>query len=273
MYSQNITKEALKKEIKEEVIKSVLKYIKNYRQGGKKTFQPLDLLIQKERKVRSIVGGIETSMGRTLWEPLAKRLALLNGFDVVEKKLKAPKHAISDVRNLINTIINNREKGDLIYDAISTREEIRKICSIFIKNPIEPGFFVATTKGQGVDIWLKKNDINYLYDTKTVQPNIDKFKSMLSQLINWYGYFYMEYPEQQVECKIVFPYNPYGTANFWARSKGGGRPLDHEKEASVGNEFWDFISGYDGTLEIIYEVFSEIEAEGTLKKKFKNLFA
>lgn len=35
-------------------------------------FQILDLLIPNERKIRSIVGGLETSLEPTLWEPLAK---------------------------------------------------------------------------------------------------------------------------------------------------------------------------------------------------------
>ena len=39
-----------------------------------KVFQPLDLLIPNERQIRSIVGGLETSLGTTLWEALTGHL-------------------------------------------------------------------------------------------------------------------------------------------------------------------------------------------------------
>ena len=45
-------------------------------------------MIPKERKIRSIVGGLETSLGTTLWEPLAKALAIENNFEIVKPKEK-----------------------------------------------------------------------------------------------------------------------------------------------------------------------------------------
>lgn len=265
-----MTREKLKTIIKEEVIRSIRKFIANYKKDDTPK-QPLDYLIKKERRIRSIVGGIETSMGSTLWEPLAKKIAVLNGFEVVNKKLRKPKHDLLSVTNKIGSLLNDRKvKGQTLYDATSTRNEIQKECQRFISSKIEQ--FVSLKSGKGVDIWLKRDNINYLYDTKTVKPNIEKFESLLDQLISWYGYFYMEFPDQQVECRIVFPYNPFDKSNFWKKSMGGGFPLEPNKEAVVGNEFWDFISGHENTLELIIDAFKEIETTGDLSEDFTRLF-
>lgn len=162
-----------------------MSYTRNNDPSKEKNFQILNLLIPKERKIRSIVGGIETSMGRTLWEPLAKKLAKDNGFEVISTKLQAPLHIPQSLGNIISSLLEDRYKPKGMHTAQSTKDEIKKVCQIFINEPIEK--FVAAPKGNGVDIWLKKDDKNYLFDTKTVQPNISKFKNMLSQLIHWYA--------------------------------------------------------------------------------------
>ncbi|MGJ1417686.1 hypothetical protein [Sphingobacterium multivorum] len=61
------------------VVGAIKKYIVN-RANISANFQILDLVIPTERKIRSLVGGIETSLGTTLWEPLAKSLGSLKRF-------------------------------------------------------------------------------------------------------------------------------------------------------------------------------------------------
>ena len=75
---KTVVKDTVKASIREFARKSLKK---------KQKFQILDLIIPRERKIRSIVGGMETSLGTTLWEPLAKALSSQNGFEVVEDKL------------------------------------------------------------------------------------------------------------------------------------------------------------------------------------------
>ena len=262
-------KEQLKEEIKSIVVQSVMKYVRNNDPSKEKNFQILNLLIPKERLIRSIVGGIETSMGRTLWEPLAKKLAKDNGFELMTTKLQAPAHLPQNLGNIISSLTEDRFKLKGIHTAQSTKLEIKKVCQIFIDEPI--GKLVAPPKGNGVDIWLKKDNINYLFDTKTVQPNISKLKNMLNQLIHWYAYFYAQKPKETVECRIIFPYNPY-SKDFWVKTKGKGHPLCAHDEAWVENEFWDFISGHDQTFAIIKESFSEIYRAGTLEKELNTIF-
>jgi hypothetical protein len=69
-----LTHEQALKLIKDTVISSITNFTLR-RINTVPNFQILDLIIPVERKIRSVVGGLETSLGTTLWEPLAKNLA------------------------------------------------------------------------------------------------------------------------------------------------------------------------------------------------------
>lgn len=235
----------------------------------KPKFQILDLIIPKERKIRSIVGGLETSLGTTLWEPLAKALALENGFKVREADLEAPINMPSSLNNTLQTIIDDRKRGYGRHDAYSSHQEIKAICQSFIKRPIEG--FEKAPRGKGVDIWLIKDEVNYFFDTKTVQPNIQTLGGCLEQILYWYAYFYSQNPLGQAQSRIVFPYNPSPETSFWSGVMNRGKPLEPGNEAWVEDEFWDFCSGYSGTYRIIEEAFKEIRESGELESTLSDL--
>lgn len=258
----------IKKIVKKTIIKSVTEFAKNSIKKKAK-FQILDLIIPKERKIRSIVGGMETSLGTTLWEPLAKALAKENGFIVHEKNLKCPTNMPSSLNNTLQSIVEDRKKGGGLYGADSSHDEIKRICQSFILRPVES--FEAPPKGRGVDIWLEKNSINYFFDTKTVQPNLSALTGCLEQVLSWYAYYYCKYPTGTAVSRIVFPYNPYSDKTFWEGVMGKGKPLEPNNEAWVEDQFWDFCSGHDGTYKIITESFSEIRKSGVLQATLDEL--
>jgi hypothetical protein len=264
MLSRKQAKEIIKKTVKE----SLLSYVKN-KIKKKPTFQVLDLIIPKERKIRSTVGGLETSLGTTLWEPLAKALAKENGFEIITEKLKCPTNMPSSLNNILQTIVDDRKKKDSSYDAERSHTEIKKVCQTFVKRKIES--FEPAPKGFGVDIWLKKNNVNYFFDTKTVQPNLGALTKCMEQVLNWYAYFYSRYPTEIAESRIVFPYNPH-SVDFWDRVIGKGKPLERDKEAWVEDQFWDFCSGITGTYSIIKEAFIELEKSKELEKELISIF-
>jgi hypothetical protein len=258
----------LKVLIKKTVVDSILKYSKK-NIGKRRSFQILDLIIPKERKIRSIVGGLETSMGRTLWEPLAKEIAIQNGFEVIGENLELPKNLPGSLSQTLQVIIEARENQNDLFNAALSHSTIRNNCQQFINSPIRD--FRKAPKGNGVDIWLKKNDINYFFDTKTVQPNVGDFRKFLRQILHWYAYYYSKNPNGKAVAKIVFPYNPY-LGDFWKYCKGGGKPLEKGEEAWVENEFWDFLSGFPNTFEMIKESFNELYLEKTLEEKLSEVF-
>jgi hypothetical protein len=261
-------KNKIKKIIEETIVNSISGFAKNCSTNKKNTFQVLDLLIPKERKIRSIVGGLETSLGTTLWEPLVKSLALNNGFEVVQEKLKMPKNLSNSLQTMLTDIISQRNVGSNEYTPAESHEFIKNVCSTFKSN--SDSDFVDVPEGRGVDVWLRKDDKNYLFDIKTVRPNVQAYKSYMEQILYWYAYFYSEFPKQEMEAYIVFPYNPY-EGDFWSKTIGGGKPLSKGSEAQVADEFWGFCSGVTGTYDMILNSFKNIRKSKALETVFDEL--
>lgn len=205
-----------------------------------------------------------------MWEPLAKALAVRNGFEVINANLESPVNMPSNLNNTLQTIIDERKRKSGVFNAETSHSEIRKVCQTFIARPIEA--FEKAPKGRGVDIWLRKDGINYFFDTKTVQPNLSALVSCMEQVLNWYAFFYSRYPDQKAQSRIVFPYNPY-IGDFWEKIIGKGEPLEKETEAWVENQFWNFCSGLDNTYELIVETFNELRKSRELEADLDRLLS
>lgn len=253
--------------IRKAIIKSIGEFAKKSLKKKAK-FQILDLIIPKERKIRSIVGGLETSLGSTLWEPLAKDLAKNNGFEVLNTKLETPTIMPASLQNTLSNIIEDRKSAHPKLVGQSSHDRIREDCQRFVTSPITE--FTKAPTGFGVDIWLKKDGINYFYDTKTVQPNVGTLAKCMEQVLTWYSYFYSRYPQEHAVGQIVFPYNPHN-GEFWDHTINKGKPLDPDSEAQVGNEFWDFCSGQPKTIEKIFASFDDIRKSGKLSQTLEEL--
>ncbi|MEX0315077.1 MAG: TdeIII family type II restriction endonuclease [Allomuricauda sp.] len=251
------------------VINSITNFI-NHRIDVVPNFQILDLIIPIERKIRSIVGGMETSLGTTLWEPLAKNLAVLNEFEVINENLPKPANMPANLQNTLQIVIEGRNNRNPVFTSDYCHSRIKEICQAYVHNPIID--FVPAPRGFGVDIWLRKNAINYFFDTKTVQPNVGALSKCFEQVINWYAYFYSQYPTQEAQSRIVFPYNPYEQQDFWSKTIGGGWPLEPNNEGWVENQFWDFCSGVPNTYQIIHRAFISISESGDLEEVIKGIF-
>ncbi len=263
------TAQTVSETIRRTVIASITDFARARLNGGAADFQILDLIIPRERKIRSIVGGMETALGRTLWEPLAKSLASANGFEVIRQNLMRPTIMPANLHGTIQIVYSGRIEKNPVYTADYCHAQLKAICQPFLVNPVV-GFSNAST-GFGVDIWLRKDGIDYFFDTKTVQPNIGSYTRYFTQLLNWYAYYYSRYPAGIAQARIVFPYNPY-QENFWTKTIGGGFPLEPTNEAWVEDEFWNFCSGIPNTFELIKTTFREVAASGELQERFDALF-
>jgi hypothetical protein len=173
------------------------------------------------------------------------------------------------LKNTLDGILEDRMQRGVLYDAKSSHDEIRRVCQAYLQNPIDR--FVKAPTGYGVDIWLEKNNINYFFDTKTVQPSLGDFGKYLRQLLTWYAYFYSRFPQGQAAARIVFPYNPHNDRSFWDGATGNGRPLEPLNEGLVENEFWDFCSGLPNTFQLIKESFTEVQESKELETILDNL--
>ncbi len=246
---------AVRAEIKGKLRLSLLKYVSAFTYTST---HPLDLLIPKERKVRSLVGGLETSMGTTVWEPIAKALAKMNGFEVIADKILMPVPFPPELASELAIIISLRETTTGWLPINDCIERFREVCRRINRDSIT---YVHPPAGTGVDIWIKKNGKEFAFDTKTVKPNVGNIKSFNKQLLEWYAYRICKDPEVQIECKVAYPYNPY-SGDFWSHTPHTGGILEPRVDALVENEFWDFLSGFQNTFQVIIEIFTELKIEG-----------
>jgi len=245
----------LRQEIKKNLKESLYKYIVGF---SCKNFQPLDLLIPKERKIRSVVGGLETSMGTTVWQPIAKILARNNGFKIIEEKILRPTPFPKELERELGTLITLRENKDTWINSRKCVEQFRKICRRINKSKTQ---YVSPAPGTGVDVHFGKKGVEYAYDIKTVQPNLGSIKSFNKEILEWYAYRIFKNPEVNIECKIAYPYNPYSN-DFWGHSPHNQGVLEPRVDAVVENGFWDFISGLKNTYKQIASIFVELNDEG-----------
>ena len=250
---------ALREEIKRQLRHSLQKYVSGFKY---KTSHPLDLLIPKERKIRSLIGGLETSMGTRVWEPVAKTLAKNNGFELIEGKILGPSPMPEKLASELAKLITARENKSTWISSKDCVERLRKICRPINRTSLK---YVRPAAGTGVDIYFRKNGIEYAYDTKTVQPNLGSIKSFNKQILEWYAYRICKDPEVKIECRIAYPYNPFPT-DFWSHTPHTKGIMEHHVDAVLENEFWDFLSGMTNTYQHITEIFEELNAEGLGKE-------
>ncbi len=240
------------------------------RMNREANFQILDLIMPKEREIRSIVGGLETSLGTRLWEPLAKSLAEENGFTVLDgREILAPNNIPVDLATIFNDVLHDREYTGGTYDAETTKTTIQNAW----RSIDEPHTsFVKPPPGHGVDVWIEKEGDNYLFDTKTVQPNVGGYIRFLRQIINWYIYFYAKNPDGTVEARVVFPYNPFSPSDFWENTPNSAKPMYPGAEAWVQDDFWDLCTGRDNSYIVIENAFRHIGEENLVSEEIEMLF-
>lgn len=245
------TREDLKRSMKA----SIYNYVSNYKP---KSVHPLDLLIPKERKIRSVVGGLETSWGTTIWEPVAKTLAAKNGFEVISDKILKPKPMPKKVASLLASLIELREDKTTWLSAKECKKQLRDACRKLDWSKVK---YVAPASGTGVDILLKKDNKYYAYDTKTVQPNLGSIKGFNKQILEWYAYSICRQTDIDINCMIAYPYNPFKD-DFWSRSPHNKGVLEPHVDALLENEFWDFLSGHENTYQVLTDILEELNSEG-----------
>jgi hypothetical protein len=256
--------ETLKNKIKDELKANIRKF---FRDKAKTPYQVLNHIFPAERRIRFLIGGLETSLGKQFWEPIAKVLSELNGFEVISTPLLSPKPFPETLQNELNSLINERKEND-----ISTLECIARLRQAAAKSSFDNIEFVSPQSGTGVDIYLKKNGIEYLFDIKTTQPNQRDFNSFNSQILNWYSFRFARDSQCDVQARIIIPFNPFKKDWYLQnKSKLKVSHLDSDNDLWVGNEFWDFCSGFENTLEHLQDIFIELGKEN-FSQEFHDIF-
>jgi len=264
--------EYLKERIKENLKISIRKFFKNKKI---KNYQILDDIFPNERRIRSLIGGLETSLGTTFWEPVAKTLAETNGFEIITEKILIPIEFPEALQNELDKLIKEREKkpNNTKVSTIECIERLTRAAAKISSQDIAAYTYKSPPSGTGVDIHLFKDGIEYLFDIKTAQSNLGDFQSRFNkQMLQWYAYRLAKKTNAKLEARIVIPFNPFPKSWYEVqKSKLSSSPLDIAQDIWVENEFWDFCSGKQNTFEQLKALFVELGQEN-FAAEFNDLF-
>jgi len=250
--------------------------ITNFFQGKTvKVEHVLDLIFPRERRIRSLIGGLETSLGTRLWEPLAKAFAEQGGFSVLDEKEFNRRVPVlpESIRHLISDFEEKKSVDmSLTHDSfvVKLNDHIKNIDLSNIEHRNIP-------KGQGIDVWIKKDNTEYLIDIKTTQINAGSGPKFNINMLNWYAYRAIlkkqSDPEDQctTKCLLAFPFNPHKSTDFWKKEGGKSKPLIPGNEALVADEFWDFLYGKPDTTALIFREFKKL-GDGNFGGQFSDIF-
>ena len=63
---------------------------------------------------------------------------------------------------------------------------------------------VYQKEGNVADFYMKRDDMEYYFEIKTVKPNIDVFTASKRKLLEW-----VAIKDKKIKSMIALPYNPY----------------------------------------------------------------
>ena len=266
--NEGVSDYSIKKTVQEVVVSSFTSWEKNKLKKGIDTEHViLDIIAPKERLVATIIQSLQTSLGQKLWEKLTVELAKQNSFEICDKKLfYAPK------TNFFNQTISEwkskRENNENITLDGYVEDLIKKIKE-FKKNNKDVKK-IKPQKGDGLDVWLKKDNINYLLELKSPHLNAGNGNDFSQKLMKHYLYHLYRQPNSKVIAQLSIPYNPFDEP-YELAEKGRISPLIKDKDYLVDNDFWKFITGNDNAMSIIKESVHELKDKGELYEKIDSL--
>lgn len=247
---------------------------KRLRKGKTSEHVILDRFFPQERQVRSMMGGLETSLGTTLWEPLAISLAEANDFTHHKNsEFTVPTNIPPSVTAIMSKWNNLRQQPKSDLSLKGYIEELRGHV-IHLGQNFSTQQQKKIRKGNGIDVWIEKDGVEYAFDIKTVQNNAKNGNSFNSTLIDWYAYRILNKPTVQFQARIAFPYSPfkpYTVESLWHKSKGRLHPIKRGEDAWAQEEFWDFVSGREDSWALMLQAFDELQEEG-FGESLKHIF-
>lgn len=230
-----------KKYIEDVIINSIQSKFQNYKPESANMPFHYRLLGKDRMALYSFIQSLNTTFGTSIFEPVAVALAKEN-FVKVEKQYVIGNEICENTQNIIQDIINNLT----INGNPNKQNELKLIRNSVTKRKINK---LKTVK---VDLFIETDGgVQFLFDLKTVKPNISNFKDFKRTLLEWAGIVYTKNPGAKVNTIIAIPYNPYEPKPYERWTIKG--MLD-DNELLVGKEFWDFLGG-EGAYEVLLDCF------------------
>ncbi len=204
-------------------------------------------LLGKDRMALfSFIQSLNTNFGTSIFEPVAKTLAL-SKFKAVSLQATAGSQISEEAQRIIQNIMDELTAANAKPCKTEEIEAIRAVCQKGAMKTVKP------TK---VDILLEShNGELFLFDIKTAKPNKGGFKEFKRTLLEWVAVILAQNPDAKVNTLIAIPYNPYEPKPYSRWTMAG--MLDLENELKVAEEFWDFLAGED-TYQDLLDCFERV---------------
>lgn len=204
-------------------------------------------LLGKDRMALfSFIHSINTNFGTTIFEPVAKQLALIN-FKTAINQANPERIISSDALVEIQNIMDDLRSAVASPNKTNEIERLRKVCRSGKPN------IVKLTK---IDLLLESYDDElFCFDIKTAKPNKGGFQEFKRTLLEWVAATLYRNPDQKITTAIAIPYNPYEPKPYSRWTMAGMLDLSHELK--VAEEFWDFLGG-DGAYQDILKCFENV---------------
>ena len=207
------------------------------------------LLGQDRMALFSFIHSLNTNFGTSIFEPVAKALAL-STFANAETQQLAGNKISTEAQRVIQNIMDGLTTATILPNKNEEIQLIRAVCQTGEMRIVKP------TK---VDIKLIGYDGTiYLIDLKTAKPNAGGFKEFKRTLLEWIATTLADNPIANVQSFIAIPYNPYEPQPYNRWTIRG--MLDLNNELKVAEEFWDFLGGQSAYTDLL-DIFERIGLE------------
>ena len=199
-------------------------------------------LIQDSRKVAaySFIHSIATSLGMSIYEKVSMILVEDNCEECFRKYDLGgviSKEQKSVIDNIILELRNKERKPDyendmqFVLDASSKDGKQQK-------------------EGKVVDFYMVRNGVEYLFEIKTVKPNIDIFTKSKTKLLEW-----IARRRKPIRAILAFPYNPYFPKPYKRFTEQNLMQVG--TDFLVGEDYWNFLGG-ENTFVSLLNVFNNV---------------
>lgn len=243
----------------QQVIKTCLRNkFQNYKPESNNMPFHYRLLGKDRMALYSFIQSLNTTFGTSIFEPVAVALAK-NRFKQAIAQYVVGKTISDGCQQSIQTIMNRLTLGNNPQKL----KEIKQIRKAVGKGKINE---LRTVKA---DLFLERKDgETFLFDLKTVKPNISNFKDFKRTLLEWAGIVLTQNPKTKINTLIAIPYNPYEPKPYERWTLKG--MLDLKYELKVAEEFWDFLGG-KGAYKDLLDCFEKAGIE--MRKEIDNYFS
>lgn len=207
------------------------------------------LLGRDRMALYSFIQSLNTTFGTSIFEPVAVALAKLR-FKDSKRAVVAGTQISGEAHKAIQTIMDDLITGRKQPNKTEEIEAIRKVCQKGKMNAVKPA---------KVDVLaINQDDSIFLFDIKTVKPNIGNFKEFKRTLLEWTAAALAQNPDAIINTCIAIPYNPYEPKPYERWTMKG--LLDLDFELKVADEFWDFLGG-EGSYNELLNCFERVGIE------------